>query len=202
MATFDQVGSIEKTDPNAFALSNAISKQAAEQTTGERPELYAPNFKADQFNAELTNAYNSHIQANLPKPEVDNPTMNETLKAAFQSGNTVGSALSSQTLAETFFPTKDSPELTDDQIIDRVGKLGMLPLLQKFSGVTNEAQFQARAADLDREQKNIDTLEASGVSGVAAQLLAVVVDIPTLIPVGKAIQLERAGASLLENAGK
>lgn len=202
MKTFDPVAALDKSDVDAFALSNALSKEAAAQTTGERPEIYAPNFKADQFNAELDNAYRTHIEAHLPKPEVEQPELRDTLKAAFQSGNMIGSALSSQSLAETLFPTRNSRQLTDEEIIDQVSKAGLLPLLPKFQGVTNQAQLDARLNDIEREQKNLDIMEASGLTGTAAMLAAGIVDIPTLIPVGKALQLGRAGASLLETAGK
>jgi hypothetical protein len=100
MKTFDPVASLDNTDTNAFALSNALSKQAVAQSTLAPPEIFAPTFKADAFNAQLDNAYRSHIEAHLPKPEVDQPELRDTLKAAFQSGNTIGSALSSHTFNE------------------------------------------------------------------------------------------------------
>ncbi|CCB66480.1 hypothetical protein [Hyphomicrobium sp. MC1] len=115
MKTFDQFGAIDadtNSGVDAFALSNALSKEAAAQTTGERVDIYAPTFKADAFNAQLDNAYRSHIEAKLPKPDVVDPTLHETLKAAFQSCNIIGSALASQSLAEQFAPTRDSPEVS------------------------------------------------------------------------------------------
>lgn len=204
MKTFDQVGEINadtSNDVNAFALSSALAKEAAQQSIPPE-DIYAPHFDATAFNAQLDNAYRSHLTNNLPKPEVENPSLDATLKAAFQTGNTLGSALSSQTLSESLFPTRNSRQLTDEEIIDQVSKAGLSSLLQKFQGVTNQAQFDARLADIRREQKNMDILEASGVSGTVAMLLAGVVDIPTLIPVGKALQLGKAGASLLETTAK
>ncbi|MFT3732851.1 MAG: hypothetical protein QM780_15760 [Hyphomicrobium sp.] len=205
MKTFDQVGAINadvNKDVNAFALSNALTKQAAQMAPAQQQEIYAPHFDDNAFNAQLDNAYRSHVTANLPKPEVENPSLDATLKAAFQTGNVIGSALSSQSLAETLSPTRASRQLTDEEIIDQVSKAGLSPLLQKFQGVTNQAQLDARLADIEREQKNLDILEASGLTGTAALLVAGIVDIPTLIPVGKALQLGKAGASLLETAGK
>lgn len=202
MKTFDSAALVEKIDVKAFALSNDVRDQEAAKKVAEPVTITAPNFKADAFNAQLDNAYTSVVERNLPKPEVEDPEFRETLKAAFQSGNTIGSAISSQALAERLFPTKESPELTDDQIIDAVGKAGMMPLLPQFLGVTNQAQLEARISDIDREQKNLAIMEASGLTGVAASLVAGIVDIPTLIPVGKALQLGRRGASLGENVGK
>lgn len=103
MKTIDQVFALDKTDFDAFALSNALSKETTPSLNGERPDIYAPSFKADAFNAQLDNAYRTHIQANLPKPEVEQPELSDTLKAAFQSGNIIGSALSSKTPAEQFY---------------------------------------------------------------------------------------------------
>lgn len=150
MQTFDQASSLDNVDTNAFALSNELSKEAAAQSTAVPQEIYAPNFKADAFNAQLDNAYRSHIENNLPKPEVVQPELRDTLKAAFQSGNVIGSALASQSLAETIFPTKDSPEQTDDQIIAFVASRGLSPYLQRFRGSTNLAQIRAVADDIDR----------------------------------------------------
>ncbi|MBA2125866.1 hypothetical protein DLM45_06470 [Hyphomicrobium methylovorum] len=199
---FDQAKSLANVDTNAFEIANVAGKNLAAQSTPTTPELYTPNFKADAFNAQLDNAYRSHIEANLPKPEVDQPELRETLKAAFQSGNMIGSALSSQVFAEHFHPTPNSPELTDDQILEQIGKANLMPHLQNFVGVTNQAQLNARIDDIEREQKNQTILEASGLTGTVALLLAGTVDIPTLIPVGKALQLGKVGASLLETAGK
>jgi hypothetical protein len=205
MKTFDQVASLDNaTDngPSAFAIANEVAKTRAAEATSLPPDVFAPHFDNNAFNAQLDNAYRSHVTANLPKPEVENPTLNETLKAAFQSGNVIGSALTSQTLAETLFPTRSSRQLTDEEIMSQVSKAGLSSLLPKFQGVTNQAQLDARIADIQREQKNVDILEASGLSGTAALLVAGIVDIPTLIPVGKALQLGKAGASFLETAGK
>jgi len=205
MKTFDQVASLNnslESAPSAFAIANEIAKTHAAEATSLPPDVYAPHFDNNAFNAQLDNAYHSHVTANLPKPEVENPTLNDTLKAAFQSGNVIGSTLSSQTLAEKLFPTRSSRQLTDEEIMDQVSKAGLTSLLPKFQGVTNQAQLDARLKDIQREQKNVDILEASGLSGTAALLVAGIVDIPTLIPVGKALQLGKAGASFLETTGK
>lgn len=197
--TFDIVGSLNDVDTKAFEVSNVVAKS---QPTFPPPDVFAPHFDNDALKAQLDNAYNSHIQAYLPKPEVEDPTLDATLKAAFQSGNTIGSALSSDTLRETLFPTRDAKQLTDDEILDQVGKAGLMPLALKFQGVTNQAQLDARVADIKREQKNLEILEASGATGVVAQLVAGVIDVPTLLPVGRALQLGRKGASLLEATAK
>ena len=49
MKAFDQVSSLDNVDADAFALSNALSKESAAQSTSSSPEIYAPNFKADAF---------------------------------------------------------------------------------------------------------------------------------------------------------
>jgi hypothetical protein len=199
---FDQANALADTKTHAFEISSVVAKQQALQATSPSADIYAPTFNPTAFNAQLDNAYRSTIEAHLPKPEVEQPALRDTLKAAFQTANTLGSALSSQTLAEDLFPTRDSRQLTDEEIIHQVTKAGLEPLLPKFQGVTNQAQLDARLSDIEREQKNLSILEASGLSGTVAMLAAGIVDLPTLLPVGRAFQLGKAGASLLETAGK
>jgi hypothetical protein len=199
---FDQVKSLADTKIDAFEISNENGKDAAARATAQPTEIIAPHFDDSAFNAQLDNAYRSHIEANLPKPEVIDPTMRETLKAAFQSGNMIGSALSSQTLTEQFFTTKDSPEQTDDQILDFVAARDLTPYLPRFQGVTNLAQLTARANDIEREIQNQNILAGAGLSGTVAQLAAGIIDLSSLIPVGEALRIGRAGAGLLTRVGE
>jgi hypothetical protein len=198
MKTFDMAGAVDDVKTHAFEISNDIRDRLAAAKTSAPMTVNAPNFDSGAFNSQLDNAFRAEIEAHLPKPEPFAPELRDTLKAAFQSGNVIGSAITSQTMAERVFATVDSPEMTDDQILDAVGKANMLPNLQRFSGVTNEAQFTARRNDIDREQKNLAIIEASGWTGTGAMLVAGLIDLPTLIPVGRAYQLGRKGASLLE----
>lgn len=198
MTTFDMAKQIADTKTKAFAISNDI-RDAQAAAGAATAVTITPTV---DLSPALDNAFRTHIESQLPTREALDPSMYDMMKAAFQSGNMVGSALSSESTAEKLFPTRDAQEMTDAQIVEEVGQLGLSPLLQQFQGVTNKAQFDARANDLVREQKNMEIMEASGWPGVGAALVAGIVDIPTLIPIGKAVQLGRAGASLGETAGK
>ena len=202
---FDQGKSLANVQVDAFAISNDIRDMEASHATAVPINIEAPNFDDQAFKYQMNNAFLSHYENSLPKPEKDEPSTSEIFGAAFRSGNTIGSALSNQTLRSMFSPPQSPVPITDDDIIARVTKAGLLPVLQSFHGVTTEQEYDDKLVDVTRQVKDRQIMEASGVTGVAAALIAGVVDIPTLIPVGKALQLGKAaigtGEAALRTAG-
>lgn len=186
---FDQAKALANVDTDAFEISNVVGKDAAAQATAQPVEVYAPRFNDEAFKAQMTNAYLSHYENSLPKPDADTPSTSDIFGAAFRSGNTIGSALSNQTVRSFFSPPQKPVPITDDEIIERVQKEGLAPLLMSFRGVTTVQEYEDKLADIKRQTTDQHIIEASGLTGTMAMLAAGIVDIPTLIPVGKALQL-------------
>lgn len=197
---FDQAKSLNVIETNAFEISNSIRDLEAAKQTATPIEIVAPNFDEAAFKAQLNNAYLSHYENSLPKPEPDSPNTAEIFGAAFRLGNTVGSAASNVSWRSAFHGPQPATPITDDEIIARVDKEGLAPFIQSFVGVTTEQEFDAKLADITRQTKDQQIMEASGVTGTMAMLAAGVIDIPTLIPVGRAVQLGKAAISTGEAA--
>ncbi|MGE0514441.1 MAG: hypothetical protein AB7O71_10800, partial [Hyphomicrobiaceae bacterium] len=135
-------------------------------------------------------------QSNVDEREFS-PTTLQTFGAYFREGNTVASALSSHTLAETLFPTPNSPSLSTDEILKRieVDKLG--PYQEHFIGVDTAADYEATKADINKKLEDQRTMAASGLfSGTAAMLAAGVIDLPSLLPGAVGWKLGAKGVNL------
>jgi hypothetical protein len=196
---FDQVSSLEDIKTHAFEIANTIAKTEASRST-PLPTTFAPNFDNEAFKAQMSNAVLSHYENSLPPQERDNPSTTEIFGAAFRSGNTIGSALSNQSLRSFFSGPQPAVPITDDDIIVRVQKEGLYPYIQSFRGVTTEREFDDKLADIKRQLSDQRIMEASGATGVVASLAAGVLDIPTLIPVGRIAQLGKAAIGTGEAA--
>jgi len=153
------------------------------------------------FSNQLAGAVASLHEANI-KPEEIDYSSGEMMGAAFRSGNTIASALASQSLAERLMPTDGSRELSDDELIALTKKDGLHGMLDNFSDVTTEAQYVARKNDINRELQDRKILEASGFSGMAAQAVAGILDWPTVVPVGRAVQLTKVATGLGRTAAE
>lgn len=112
------------------------------------------------------------------------------LAAAFRQSNTVGSALSSKSLAEAMFPTPDAKPLAAETIAAMATKDGVP--LDIVTQVTNDAEYASVVADYKREVEDKRILDASGFGGTLANMLAGVVDLPTLLPFGGGARVARA----------
>lgn len=117
------------------------------------------------------------------------PTPSETIGAAFRQNNPVASVLSSI--------SKGSPEFATStpgyDPIPRVAGTKYEPYLDQFIDDRNADQTNQRMARIDGEQKDQETLAASGTAGTVASLAAGATDPSWLIPIlGEA----RAGAEL------
>lgn len=198
---FDQAKALSETETNAFEIANSVRDDAAAQRTAEPLTIVAPGFDEKALSAQMDHAYRSAFENSLPKQDDDTPSTSEIFGAAFRMGNVVGSALSNRSFRSAFSRASSDPvPITDDEIIARVTKEGLLPSLQAFQGVHTEEQFSDKMADVTRQLKDQGIMEASGLTGTVAALVAGVVDIPTLIPVGRALQLGKAAISTGEAA--
>ncbi len=109
------------------------------------------------------------------------PSWWETTRAAVQSSNIIGAALSSETLREGLLPSDTTP-VTDQQIDEQIGRAGLVNYTDHFIDVRTQGQLNAKVSQLHREIENQKILELSGGSGFVLSTLAGVADLPSLIP--------------------
>lgn len=114
------------------------------------------------------------------------------LGAAFRRENTVGSALSNQTVEASLYPTAEK-ELTSDEIWERLKKDNLIHRSDSFTSIRTESEYEGMKAQLTREDEDRAILEASGWGGFAASMLAGAVDLPSLLPVGAGAAFARSG---------
>lgn len=132
------------------------------------------------------------------------PTLWETTKAAFQRENLIGSAISDNTLWSGATNRVD-PEF---DVFDRLEAEGLDieqmddGMQRRFLDTHNDAHFNALLSDIRREQKNTETLERSGWTGVVLSMGAAVADPTILIPGGAAVKTGRAGYSAVRSGLK
>jgi len=131
--------------------------------------------------------------ASADDPEPD-PSLSETFGAAFRTQNVVGSWLASR--------GKPDPYQIEDgfDAIDYVkDDPRFAPYVEEFAGIFNRRAADAMKLQILREEQDRRILDASGTTGVIAQMAAGVVDLPTLLPVGGAIGI--GGRTLSVAAG-
>ena len=177
-------------DTLPFRVASGLA--ALERATS--PELNLPDAGVDSegFRAQLGNAMASLEQAGVAPEEVDYDTAS-VLGAAFRQGNTIGSALANEEFStNVLFPGADQKQLSGDELLAKISADGMLPMLDAFSDVQNEAQYEARKANIEREVEDRKILASAGFRGVAASLAAGILDLPTLLPAARVVQLGRA----------
>lgn len=190
----------DQSDKLPFKVASGIAEMDNE-TTAPQLDIQANGFDVDGFQAQLSNAVASLKDAHVRPEEIDYDT-GEMFGAAFRQGNMVGSAASSQGLREQLFPTPNSKELTDDELLARINADGLGALSDNFKDVFTEAEYDARKNDISRELEDRKILEASGFSGMAALMAAGVLDLPTLVPVGRAVQLSKIASPSLKTAAE
>lgn len=114
-----------------------------------------------------------------PIDEPKDPSLNETLAAAFRSDNMVTSFITSRGMADTYEIeqgfnaidyVKDDPDFAQH--------------VERFSGVFNQKAADSLKVQIQREVADRRTLDAAGIHGTIASLAAGVFDLPTLLPVG------------------
>lgn len=114
-----------------------------------------------------------------PADVPQDPTMGETVAAAFRSDNMVTSYITSRGMADPYeieqgFNAIDY--VKDDQ--------DFAPYVERFSGVFNQKAADALKIQIQREVADRRTLDAAGIHGTIASLAAGVFDLPTLLPIG------------------
>lgn len=114
-----------------------------------------------------------------PADVPQDPTMGETMAAAFRSDNMVTSYITSRGMSDPYEIeqgfnaieyVKDDPDFA--------------PYVERFSGVFNQRAADALKIQIQREVSDRRTLDAAGIHGTIASLAAGVFDLPTLLPVG------------------
>jgi len=173
--------------------------------TGQNlPPLDTPS--AIPSNSEMLTRGTDTVRRALTASDIDpkefEPSFLETMGAYFRSENTVGSALSSKSLAETLFPTPDSRPLDSETIIANVKRDNLSPYLAHFEGVENEAEYAARRSDLEREIEDKQLMVAStGFNSTVGMLASGIIDLPTLLPGSIGVKLGAKGVSVARAAG-
>jgi len=133
--------------------------------------------------------------ANAPEPERPD-FLTETLPAAFQTENTIGSFIMGED-----YPTRFDRAPVDDAYDPFKDIKGYEDHADLFAFANNDSDVAAIKRQLDRERENRDILARSGWTGVSASLIAGLVDPINLIPVGgTAYKSYRMGSSVLKGA--
>lgn len=122
------------------------------------------------------------------------PTVAEQITAAFRQDNTVASFLTSKTLG---FDNHDDGAFDPLAFVDENNLRHRLDL---FEGVMNRPLAEALKAQIEQEEQDRKTREASGFVGTLAGLAAGVVDLPMLIPGGAVVRSAKGGYSVLHSA--
>jgi GNAT superfamily N-acetyltransferase len=119
----------------------------------------------------------------------------EAAGAAFRQENTIGSLFASQ--AREFDGTPRDPNFDPwAEIADSPYE----PYYEQFSHARNRPHFDAIKSDIDRENKDRDTLAKSGLTGMGATMAAGLLDWPTLLPGGAVLRTAKGEASVLRSA--
>lgn len=128
---------------------------------------------------------------NIAQPDDDwaDPSLTQTFGAAFRTQNTIGSYIASRGAPDPY-----QIESGFDAIDYVKDDARYSPYVEKFAGVFNRKAADALKMQIDREEQDRRTLQASGGMGTLAEMAAGVIDIPTLLPFGGAVG---AGGRLL-----
>lgn len=115
--------------------------------------------------------------ADTPDENLD-PTLMETVGAAFRTQNVIASAIASRGMPDPFQIEDgfDGVQYFIDQ--------GMNDYVEQGAGVFNRKAADARILQIKREEQDRRTLDASGWTGTLAEMAAGTFDLPTLLPAG------------------
>ncbi|KFB11026.1 hypothetical protein [Nitratireductor basaltis] len=123
--------------------------------------------------------------ANIAAPErveQADPSLGDTLGAAFRTQNTIGSFMASRGMADPYEIeegfnaidyVKDDPDFA--------------PYVEEFAGIFNKRAAEAKKLQIKQEQQDRRTLDAAGASGIIAEMAAGVFDLPTLLIPGSVV---------------
>lgn len=133
-----------------------------------------------------------------PAPQaltLEDPSVMETLGAAFRESNVVGSAIANETRGL-------NPREREDGFnpLNEIKGTPYESRAMDAAGIFNRPYFEAWKRQVDREQDDEKTLEAAGWLGTGASAVAAILDLPTLIPGGAVLRGAGGGVSLARSA--
>jgi hypothetical protein len=123
----------------------------------------------------------------------DAPDWGKTFGAAFRQDNTVGAFLSAESISGAEDPAFNP--------WDQIKGTKYEPLFKNFTDIRNAQAMDARKRQIDMELEDRKTLEsANWYKSLPAQMVAGVVDLPTLIPGGAFVRGAKGGFSVAKTA--
>ena len=126
------------------------------------------------------------------------PGVFATVKAAAQRSNWIGSAVSNQMVGIDRTAKEDG--FSGETLWQEIQGTKYESRWQSFADIHNRTAFEAMKSQLDTEDENNRTLEAAGWVGTGADMLAQIIDLPTLLPGGAIIRGAGIGASAARTA--
>lgn len=127
--------------------------------------------------------------------ELDDPTVGETVSAAFRQDNIVASYLTSKTTGMRPDAVEDGYNSWND-----IKGTKYEPFFDRFTESYNSRYSNALKAQIDQEEKDKRTLAAAGAGGVVASVAAGVIDLPTLLPGAGIVRATKGGISVARSA--
>ena len=127
------------------------------------------------------------------------PSFLDSLGASFRLENMIGSTISKLSVDSAYGDTRkrdQSYNVYQDE--DMKGIVDKYP--EQFETVYNRNAAMAKREQIEREEADRKTRDASGWTGVATDMLAGVVDLPMLIPGGALVRSGAAGFSIARSA--
>lgn len=126
------------------------------------------------------------------------PSLGETVGAAFASENVVGSTLASETafLSEEVLSRNDP----DFDAISDIAGTHYEAFAHRFARAQNPTVSSAIKADIDRELKNRQILDSAGWTGTIFGVGAAIFDLPSLLPGGTLYKSGKLGFSAVKSS--
>lgn len=134
---------------------------------------------------------------NLPEPARADVGFLDAIGPAFRTENIVGSTLA--TMGPTASEMAASPKVNP---WDHIEGTEYEQYFENFIGAETQVEVDFIKSQIERENADRRVIDEAGWGGIAASLLAGVVDIPSLIPGGAAFQGVRGGATVARVAGR
>ncbi len=131
------------------------------------------------------------------EPELDPDTMS-VIGAAFRQDNVIGSALNNKMSGIDRASREDG--FSGDVLWGEIQGTRYEPHWERFADVFNRKAFTALKGQIDMEQEDRRILDAGGLTSIAAQFGAAVVDLPSLIPGGALVRGATTGATIARSA--
>lgn len=131
------------------------------------------------------------------EPELDPDTMS-VIGAAFRQDNVIGSALNNKMAGVDRATSEDG--FSGDVLWSEIQGTRYEPHWERFADVFNRRAFNALKSQIDMEQEDRRILDAGGLTSIAAQFGASVLDVPSLLPGGALVRGATTGATIARSA--